>query len=341
MSPHNDHYALVIGINDYPGYSHLQGAIDDAKAFCSWLHDDQGGALPEANVRLILSNREPPRPIHDEIDDALVSIFKSLTPHKIYSRFYLFFSGHGLASDTHGANLCLAKWSRLRRREALDSSDYLNVIVDSGRFKEVVFFLDCCRIHLYKARGRPSAIEFPKPISPTTGTRTFIAFATEHRNPAYEAAMGQSEFFSQNGPHIRGYFTRALLAGLRGGAAQAPGGVTASKLKAHLEAEIPRIAKEHGHRQLPEVRNGLPANPESIFGHAYPQTHVKITFTNIRDGETTLEGPDLSIIRSGDASTGPWECYLPKGLYVLREKQTNELLPLRLSPEGGTIDVEF
>ena len=39
--------------------------------------------------------------------------------------------------------LCLANWSELRRRAALASEAWLDVVVRSGLFDEVAFFLDC------------------------------------------------------------------------------------------------------------------------------------------------------------------------------------------------------
>ena len=58
----------------------------------------------------------------------------------------------------------MAKWSTdLRRKAALSSSDYLEMMSGSGKFDEIVFFLDCCRIRQIKATGLPSALAIVRP----------------------------------------------------------------------------------------------------------------------------------------------------------------------------------
>jgi hypothetical protein len=53
----NDHhYAVVVGINRYPGLSDLTGARADAEAFAQWLEDGDGGALPAANIRRVMAH---------------------------------------------------------------------------------------------------------------------------------------------------------------------------------------------------------------------------------------------------------------------------------------------
>ena len=62
MAEHPDHYALVVGIDDYPQFRSLQGAKEDARQFAAWLRDtDTGGGLPEQNVKLLLSEPDPAR----------------------------------------------------------------------------------------------------------------------------------------------------------------------------------------------------------------------------------------------------------------------------------------
>jgi KaiC/GvpD/RAD55 family RecA-like ATPase len=48
------HFAVVVGIDLYPGIRNLNSARGDAQAFSDWLKDAAGGALPGANVQLIL-----------------------------------------------------------------------------------------------------------------------------------------------------------------------------------------------------------------------------------------------------------------------------------------------
>ncbi|MEM7013629.1 MAG: caspase family protein, partial [Verrucomicrobiota bacterium] len=119
MPTNADHFALVVGIDDYPKFKSLAGAKQDAKDFAKWLADDEmGGGVPNDNLKLILSKKNPTRPIHDDIDAALDEIFEA-TDNIRAERLYFFFAGHGLARSNFGADLCLATWSKRRMGLAL------------------------------------------------------------------------------------------------------------------------------------------------------------------------------------------------------------------------------
>jgi uncharacterized caspase-like protein len=335
-----DDYALVVGINDYPAFKPLRGAIEDAKGFEKWLLDNAGGGLPKDHCKLVVSQPQPVRPIHDDIDNALEDLWKQLREGR-GRRFYLYFSGHGLGHKPLGCDLCLAPWSNMRRRYALDSLDYCNLIAESGKFDQVILFLDCCRIRKVNASGRPSALEWPRPDVDAGKTRLFAAYATEFQSPAYEVEALDPGMEPEEEPLIRGHFTRALLAGLHGGAALPEDGVvTADELKKYLEREVPRIAHEHGHSQRPEVQNGLPSVPPVVFGVGRPRTNVIVRFTAGRRGEILLEDKDLNEVRRGDVSTGPWQLPLEPGLHLLIEVATGQEKPLRVQA-GEVINVEF
>ena len=115
----------------------------------------------------------------------------------------------------------------------------------------------------------------------------------------------------------------------------------ASKLKAYLETETPRIARESGHVQKPEVVNGFPTDNEPVFGNARPDVNVEITFTDTHKNRIILEGPDAREVESGDASTGPWRMKLSNGLHVLREEGTENEKVLRIRSGEEVLHVIF
>lgn len=343
MSKNPDDYALVVGINDYPNYENLHGAIEDAQDFAKWLFEDSdGGGVPEREFQKVLSTPKPLRPIQEEIDDALIAMFQNLGRNR-GRRFYLYFSGHGLGQSNLGADLCMPKWSKeYRRKAALDSMDYLKLILGSGKFDEVIFFLDCCRVRQIKASGLPSTLDFVRPGEIAGNGKYFIGYATEFQNSAYEAATANGS----NGhvpTAVRGHFTRALMNALRGGASIASGGVPAQTLKEYLELYVPRIAAEHNHVQTPEVVNGLSAAHGALFGSSKPtrSINVKITFQARRAGTIVLEGPDLEEIERGEASTAPWRLHLERGWHALRQLNTGETIQFRVESVQGVSDVEF
>ncbi len=337
MPEQPDDYALVVGINDYPNYRSLNGAIADAEDFERWLLDkNTGGGLPPENCKKVLSEANPIKPIQDHVDDALDEIWNQLGANR-GRRFYLYFSGHGLGRSAFGTDLCLAKWSDRRRNLALDSQDYANLVAESGKFDEVIFFLDCCRVRKVNTRGLPPTLGWPRPDEGAGHTRIYLGYATEFLDQSYEAETQADP----NAPQIRGHFTRALLAGLRGGAARAGGGVTAEDLKKYLELETTRIAADAGHQQKPVVTNGLPAAHPVIFGAALPIANARIVFTPARTGEVVLEGPNGEEIRRGDASTGPWDLGLTPTSYALLAPATGEEKLFRFRPGEGVTVVEF
>lgn len=359
--PNPQDFAIVVGIDHYPDFLCLRGATADAKDFESWLLDPLGGGLPRANCKTILSQDypacpprashrpedvEPRLPIQTEIDKAFKAIRTQLGKGK-GRRLYVYFSGHGLGRDTLGADLCMAQWSKdFWRNAALDSEDYQKKVIASGYFRELVFFLDCCRVREVNARGRGSEFDWPmtgEGAQRAGQVRTFVGFATEFSNPAREAVVAGAT--GEGGrPLVRGYFTRALLDALRGGAARTGGGVTASELKKYLERETPLLAQRDKRAQMPEVINGMSAveGEEPVFGRYPPRARFLFHFRNHHRGPIVLEGPDTQMIQRWDASQSPVEHSLSAGwLYVLRDEATGDEKVLRVRAVEGLSHVEF
>jgi hypothetical protein len=182
-----------------------------------------------------------------------------------------------------------------------------------------------------------------KPVDNVGEKRFLIGYAAELQNASFEATVAQSRGASidQEGPLVHGHFTRALLAALYGGAAQATGGVTANGLKEYLEREVPRIAREHEHDQRAVVQSNFGQDAQPVFGSAQPLANFRISFSPARHGQIRLEAPDLRSIRSGDASTGPWDVSLAQGLHRLVELESGDELIIRFRPSDGTTHVVF
>ncbi|SFM91534.1 caspase family protein [Rugamonas rubra] len=330
-------FALVVGINDYPSFRSLTGAIRDATDFASWLKDQNtGGGLPDANCAVVLSTPDSGRPAHEQIDEALEGIFNAVAVEG-GRRFYFYFSGHGIATDQTKNHLCLAKWSEKWRKNALDVQDYLNTVAATGKFEEIIFLLDCCRVRVLGAGGLVCNLALPRPNN-APDTRIFMANATEVFTAAFEAEVAGSAQ-SDN----RGHFTQALIEGLQGAAAGPGGGVSAADLKNYLETNVPRIAAERKHAQTPEVTNGLLR--ATRFGSAQPNAiagwPVTITFSAARAADILLEDSQTDEVRRGPTSTGPWELHLNAGLHLLTDLGSNEEKSFRVKAGMGVHHVQF
>ena len=260
-------FALVVGIDHYPRFRSLKGAIVDATSFADWLVHDAGGALPPENCVTLLSEvtkRGRSLPGQDDIDYELNELITRARDAGGGRRFYLYFSGHGLSPTSDDVILCLGDWSDDFRNKALSVQAYVRYLVDTGLFGEVVVFLDCCRLWEANVAGLGPSLGQPMADEGAARVRTLIARATEYNRRAYETRTGGDDDVR------RGFFTRALIGGLRGGAAQPPQGVPISALIRHLELETPRLAAEGGKRQRPHIASDFSVVDEPVLGYAPP-----------------------------------------------------------------------
>ncbi|WP_428263070.1 caspase family protein [Haliangium sp.] len=335
-------YALLVGVQhypDYPRFNQLDGPIHDVDAVEAWLLDQAtGGGLARESCRALRSKAAPATPILDEVEDELQRIFDSARDGG-GRRLYVYFSGHGLASSVLGADLCLVRWSLERRNYALSSEDYKRLTGEVGLFTEIVWLLDCCRTTKVQARGRPPTLQGARPGAHAGNTRFFTAFATEYQSQAFEAERADQGADDPLVGEVRGYFTRALLEALRGGAARREGGVTASDLKDFLEFQTPRLAEVDGRHQQPVIANELAGGDHpAVFGLATrPQPTTTIEFGPERAGIIVLEGP-LGELQRADASSGPWHLPLQAGaLHLLVEERSGDQKPFRPQAEPGHV----
>lgn len=323
-------YAVVIGISYYKSLEQLKGPIEDAKEFMQWLISPEGGDLPQENCFLIESGSNPIRPLQDDIDDKFATIYEKGLESG-FRRLYFYFAGHGLGVGWNENALCLPGWSMIKKNSALSSSEYLKLFMESGYFREVFFFLDCCR------NRKTSA----KPLHPTlgidraaeAGCMSLVAYATEFNNAAYEA-----EHWDGRKSSVRGHFTKALMMGLKGAASNQEGMITTSSIKGFLKTKVEEIAKTHDQQQSVGFEDsfttegiiiGAPANTKFIT--------LELMFSST--GNILLEGPDLNMIRQGHSSTGPWKLEIEKGIYTITNTNTGNTGYIRI--DGTVNPVKF
>ncbi|MCP4220290.1 MAG: caspase family protein [bacterium] len=333
MALNPNDYALVIGIDDYPEHESLQGAIRDAESMDAWLRE--AGGLEPAHCRKVLSQSSPPLPYQQQVDMEIARIYKESVENG-GRRFYFYFSGHGLGTAIDDTALCLAGWSGLFRNLALSSRAYLNLIMHSGLFTEVIFLLDCCRNRLINQKGLAPSLGWVKPDREAGKCTQFIAYAAEFQDSSHEGMV-------ENEPgNIRGYFTRVLLSGLKGAAARTDGRITPASLHKYLVAETPRLAKKNNLRQEAKVINGFAPKTNVFFGTAVPTTgKCAITFTSKRTGTVKLVDGDDHKVKEEVAPTGDWELVLECGSYFLVDETTDDEKGFRIRPGEEQKNVRF
>jgi len=291
-------FSLVVGVDHYPRFRSLNGAIADAERFHAWLRDPKGGDIAKGNAHKVLSKAEPISPLQDEVDEELLEIIRAADALGGGHRLYFHFSGHGAGSlgkrDDEDVALLLAKWSLSLARLALSKDEYNGVLRGMGLFDEIVISLDCCRAAARGAVGLPPTITH-EPRTPPRHTRTFIAYATEE---------GQTTFETRDGNLWSGVFTNCLLEILR----SAPHGIIAADLKRELEYAM----ESRGQRAY--IVNGL--EDSSRFGHQGTLPRLLVRFVRAVF-PVCLRNGMRSVIARCDQSTPKWELLLEPGLYKL------------------------
>lgn len=299
-------FGLAIGVDHYPRFRSLRGAIDDAVRFHTWLCEPDGAGVAPEHARLVVSTAQPVAPLQDQVDDAILELLIAADRLGGGRRLYVYFGGHGAASPSESGDdvaLLLAKWSRNLARLALSVEQYRGRLASVGVFQELAIFLDCCRTTSSGAVGLPPMITF-QPTGERRPTRSFVAYATEIGRPAFEQA--------EDG-HWQGVFTRCLLAILR----RSPNGIPAGALQESLEREVQDV----GGMQRAHVVNGLPGDARFGRRRTLPELHVTHRGRRVE----LLDGRGI-VIAERDAASDVWRLALWPGLYKLRDNAGHSVL---------------
>ncbi|CAM1354457.1 caspase family protein [Tenacibaculum halocynthiae] len=342
MAIQKNDYAFLIGIWDYPDFRSLKGPKKDIKDFSNWLIDkEKGGGLPEANIETITSTAIPAAPIHSQIDVALQNLYRKVSSSdEDGRRLYFYFSGHGFGIKDMDVALALANWKLFGlRNSALKSKAYLDEFVNWGKFKEVIFFLDCCRSPLQISALPPTVGYGVSEDAPNVGK--FIAHSTRHYNAAYEALFSSDniDIEEEYEEEYNGIFTKVLLDGLWGGASSGIG-VKASELKNYLDRHVKLVSNNKLKPQKAEVWNLL--NDDIVFGLSEQVAKVNITFNSERINLIQLLSPGLDVIIEEHVNSYMWnELELTRGAYTLIDLDTQEEKTYRIRPSNTIQTINF
>lgn len=326
MTHGDGHFALVIGIDDYPNWAggkrRLTGANRDATEFHRWLINPEGGGLDLKNARLVVSTPNPIAPLQDRIDKELAIIAKQSTDGR--ERFYFFFSGHGhsTAMTAGEQTLRLANWSLQIPNAGLNFNSYFNTIMGCLQFKEGLFFLDCCRSREAVPSGKPSELNC---IDPNKGASQHITYyAAEPYNAAYEY-------------DAHGVFGKALIDILNEGT------IEALDLERRLKKTVTERALSAGRKQTsrtvrdafddiflgPPPSSPSPPEPPSSGTTASPSPKdptLKISLDTNLSGKASLEdvpppaSGSITLYRGEqfiDTAVGSFNRPVPKGAYTV------------------------
>lgn len=218
--------ALCIGVSDYGGDADLPGVANDVASVASLLAGD-GGAFGGGTV--LLRNSEATR---DRVMAELERAFADGQAEQVF----VYLAGHGRAtggkyyyepSDTRAADPEGSMVSLERVRE----------LFEGCRAKRALLFLDCCHSGGIVPRDAASGQAEPREI-----LRRAISIAGGEGKMIYAACTEEQFSYESKGPDAAGFFTRAMVQGIRGKAASADGEVTANGLFEYIDRQVERAA---------------------------------------------------------------------------------------------------
>lgn len=312
------HYAVVVGINRYPGLSDLTGARADAEAFARWLEQPDGGGVPASNIhRVMVTDEEEASyrdstvatPVREQIEDAIAAAAEAATvavgvDPSVWDqgRFYLYVAGHGLAPSGGEGALYLAN-AREDAGRHLELAAYREWCTRCAFFREVIVFADCCRT-------RESTVRELAPTLDECGTP--LVFRQTTWVIGYGSGLGDPTYEND----ARGYFTAALLDGLKNAKTDESGAVTAVTLGPHVKAAVVNATKDLTHPQTAELFADTGARVVFAKPAAAPGVQqVTIAFPPGYSGRVELRFNGLELVGMHDAAMGTWSLPLKKGLY--------------------------
>jgi len=243
----DEDHAVIVGVTRYPHMGDLGGPENDARAMIEWLEDPTGGAVPHEHVYAVCTGQftgsgERERPNQRDACapfEALRALVRpDGQPGRIGRRLYIFFAGHGVASDPRDPALLMANAKWMAWGHSVSGTMVADDFIRGGHFEEIVLLMDCCEDDLGMAL--PHVLPWQKLAAEGDGsTRYLYGFATQFKCPAREQEVDGK---------CRGVFTTALLRALRAGP------VSSASIQAVVASYMQELLG--GHPQVPVFHPG-------------------------------------------------------------------------------------
>jgi TPR repeat protein len=251
LPPREKRWALVVGVDQYEDSQlNLTGAAKDARSLRDALIETAG--FPPEQVILLATGEPHDRlPTEGKILGRLSRLLTKLVPRD--GLFLFAFSGHGIERNGHvylyPSDVENTDDVSVLQETAI-SVDWIREKVEGNRISQVLFLLDSCRNDPSGRANTPNRMTeaYVNSFRFDTRNERVRAFATLFASAVNERAY---EYKEKN----QGYFTWAVVEGLRGAAANDQGEVTLSSLVKYVEETVPlRVARDLGFDQQPYTK---------------------------------------------------------------------------------------
>lgn len=291
--------ALYVGINAYDHHPTLKAAAEDALRMAQALEFEGTGAdsprrnWPAAGKALLVTSESRPRVKKQDLLARINTLFNSAVGDEIL--FY--FAGHGFETDD-GLLLATTEDDPAGARAGVTVESILERVTGS-RVNSATIILDCCQA------GAAAALNVS-------------------RNVAIIAGAGSDQAAAEFGE--RGLFTRFLLDGLQGGAADTLGVITALSLYSYAAGVLSYLKD-----QEPVIK----ANIEELV--VLQRTKGKISLTDLRRLSPSDGSPGMfSTTKSRNPVSPDHEATQAQSVPPLRSRP--HPMPVDLTPEQQDMD---
>ena len=302
----NKRWALVIGVDDYSDaqITKLSGASNDAHKVAEALTKYAG--FPEDQVILLASDQPPGLQPRRSTVLRFLSNLRGAVPKD--GLLIVSFAGHGierggraflLPSDAIGVN------DMVLLEDTAVSVDRIKDSIRATGVGQVILILDACRSDPASGRSGGDNLmtsDFRKSFNFDQRNQDIRAFAT-----LYATAVGERSY--EYDVKKQGYFTWALVEGLRGAAANERGEVTLQRLIDYLQNNVPRLVQ----RDLGSDKKQQPF--ANIEGYLAADLVIAVAPSGATSSSTPAPAAfELSYWESIKSSTDPhdFEAYLQK-----------------------------
>ncbi|MDI3287225.1 caspase family protein [Polyangium sp. 15x6] len=319
-------WAIVVGIWRYhPSLGKLEGPKNDAQDFFAWLKDPGGGDVPEVQIKKILSPAgDMPRspadaePNEVTVNKEIVKVLEELPKEngvKKGGRLYVYVAGHGTEMREPGGQDTKVLLTANAFGTEYNHSSIPNIlracVVAPGHFAEVVLFMDCCATPAKVSADPPKC----DPFLPPGGSNASFVFM-------HAAKSTRKARATEIGGKMRGVFTQALLMGLRGGASDEHGVITAHALFDYVRSNMRKLLRPEMREsddpetsQIPELKE----ESRLLVANA-PRTKFKVE-VHVGKADVGKElrvlGGSLDVVSRRIAEAEVVEERLPAGLYMV------------------------
>jgi len=234
--------ALIIGLDDYKTMPNAPWAESDASTFYDYAHNVLG--IPTERIRLITGE-----------DSSRIGIWKLLTqwlPSQVVknkSNIYVYFAGHGLASEDgkevylmpYDADTSMLEWTALLRKDVINGLDKLKA-------RSVTLFMDTC--YSGAAKGGQQTLVASRGLRIVKKD----TLADLPSNFTLFSAAANDETAISHPTQKNGLFSYWMMRGLGGEAdSNNDSKLTNGELHAFISDKVQKTAISKGHNQHPQL----------------------------------------------------------------------------------------